>query len=80
MTAALIASFNELEEVHGERIGAPLDEVTDVLRSLEARFLSARAETPDALVWKLRRLARALENDWHPSEMASLADSIMRDV
>ncbi|HET6388581.1 hypothetical protein [Hyphomicrobium sp.] len=80
MTAALIASFDALEEVHGERIGAPLEEVKDVLRSLKTHLLSARAETPDALAWKVQRLARAVENDWHASEMATVAASIMRDL
>lgn len=80
MTAALIASFDALEEAHGERVGAPLDEVTGVLRSLETRILAMRADMPDVLAWKVRRLARAINNDWHASEMAAVAASIMRDV
>lgn len=80
MMAALIASFEALEEAHGERIGAPMDEVSDVLRSLDSHMLALPADTPDALAWKLRWLARAIENDWHASELSEVAGSIMRDV
>lgn len=80
MTVALIASFDALEEADGERIGAPFDEVTAVLRSLEARILAMPADTSGALAWKVRRLARAIENNWRASEVRAITDAITRDV
>ncbi|ADJ22475.1 hypothetical protein Hden_0654 [Hyphomicrobium denitrificans ATCC 51888] len=37
-------------------------------------------DTPDALAWKVRRLARAIENNWHASQVRAISESIMRDV
>jgi hypothetical protein len=41
MTIDLFKSFDELDEAHGERIGAPEDPVGDPLRSLENHLVAA---------------------------------------
>lgn len=76
MTAALTLAFDELEEAEGERIGATLDEVTALLRSLETRILATPADAPDALAWKVRRLARAIENEWRDAHVIEIVRSI----
>ncbi len=80
MAAALIASFDELDEAHGERIGAPDDSISAVVHSLGNHLIAIRSDTPEALAWKVRRLTRAIQNDWHESEIVVIANSIARDL
>ena len=80
MTAALIAAFEELDEANDKRIGGTDDSVTDVLCALETRLLNMRSDVPELLAWKVRRLTRAIENDWRDVEVRVIACSIIRDV
>ncbi|HVJ78114.1 MAG TPA: hypothetical protein VM620_09785 [Hyphomicrobium sp.] len=80
MTTKLIEAFDELDQANDEHAGGPIDSASKVLRSIETEILSRRADTTDALAWKVRRLARAVANDWCPSEAEVIAQSIKRDL
>jgi len=60
--AVLIAAFDALDEANGEKIGGPDETASHVLCVLEKSILETHAGTPDALAWKVRRLARYVAN------------------
>ncbi|MBA2127172.1 hypothetical protein DLM45_13210 [Hyphomicrobium methylovorum] len=80
VTAALITAFDALDEANDERIGGPEAVADDVLRSLEDHILASHADTPDALAWKVRWLARAVANDWSEPDVRTIARSIESDL
>ncbi len=80
MVVDIFQSFDELDEAHGERVGAPQDAISELVRSLENHLVAMPATSAEALAWKMRRLTRAIENDWRESEVSVIVSSIERDV
>jgi hypothetical protein len=77
--AILSDAIDELEDAAAVEIGRT-DDFTGAIRAIESIALGLNVRDGDALAWKLRRLVRALTNEWDASGVGPLCASILAEV
>jgi hypothetical protein len=75
----LMAALDLLEEANDLRPGGGAECIRAVGAMMEAEILAARSTTPEERLWKVRRLARAEENEWTEEAKVPLLRSIEAD-
>lgn len=76
--STLSVALDELEEHAANRVGTEPDQ-RGVIRAVESTLLDIEA-SGEGLSWKVRRLIRAITNEWDNSEVGPLCASILAEV
>lgn len=76
--STLSGALDELEEHAANRVGAEPDQ-RGAIRAIEVTLLDIEANG-EGLPWKVRRLVRAIINQWDASEVGPLCASILAEV
>jgi hypothetical protein len=71
-------AIDELEEHAANRVGDEPDHL-GVIRAIETTLLDIEA-SGEGLPWKVRRLIRAIKNEWDDGEIGPLCASILAEV
>ncbi len=76
----LCAELDALEALTGERPGGATEAEYAAMRSLEDSIGEEPADGPAVLLWRVRRLTRAVINDWRPELLLAVAFAVERDI
>jgi hypothetical protein len=69
------ALVDHLELIGGRMVGGPTQYLECETRAAEAEVLSIEPKTAADFRWLMRRVARAVENDWRPEALRPLLKS-----
>jgi len=78
--ASLCRELDSLELVANERGGGPNEADLSRIEALEASIGRLPADSPDVVLWRMRRLARAALNGWRSDFVEPLAAALERDM
>ncbi|WP_442680633.1 hypothetical protein ACSBM8_05405 [Sphingomonas sp. ASY06-1R] len=69
-----------LEAAAFDRVGGPIEADRRAIAAAERAIGNRRADSPEAMLWRAQRLARAVLNDWHAELVRPLALAVERDL
>jgi len=78
--AELCRELEHAENVAGERIGGPSEDDMGRINALEAAIGDRPADSMAVVLFRARRLARAVLNDWRHDLLEPLALALERDT
>jgi len=74
--AELCRAFDRLDDRNGDRPRGPLPGISRKMRRIEGRIMASSCVAPDVVAWKVRRLERAVANEWSEAEIVLIRVSL----